>query len=25
VTMLAPFTPRSMLFRAMDGYRKERR
>jgi uncharacterized protein len=25
VTVLAPFTPRSMLFRAMDGYRKERR
>jgi short-subunit dehydrogenase len=25
VTMLAPLTPRSMLFRAMDGYRKERR
>ena len=25
VTVLAPLTPRSMLFRAMDGYRKERR
>ncbi len=25
VTLLAPFVPRSVLFRAMDGYRKERR
>ena len=25
VTMLAPFVPRSVLFRTMDGYRKERR